>query len=118
VHELFVACSIISDKDVLPDGSEIILSTCTKVSATSVFCCFDGGFLSLGALSQTDKYVASENVQYAIQNKLLVNEIKLVKSELKMFKTPQSKKNIFKTEETGQGSGKKNTKMCFLMVQK
>jgi hypothetical protein len=25
-----------------------------------------------------------------------------------MFKTPQSKKNIFKTEETGQGSGKKN----------
>jgi hypothetical protein len=33
--------------------------------------------------SQTDKYVASENVQYAIQNKLLVNEIKLVKSELK-----------------------------------
>lgn len=58
--------------------------------------------------SQTDKYVASENVQHAIQNKLLVNEIKLVKSELKILKTPQSKKNIFKTEETGQGSGKKN----------
>ena len=58
--------------------------------------------------SQTDKYVTSENVHYAIQNKLLVNEIKLVKSELNMLKTPRSKKNIFTTEMTGQGFGKKN----------
>ena len=45
------------------------------------------------------------NMQFKIN---LVNEIKLVKSELNMLKTPRSKKNIFTTEMTGQGSGKKN----------
>jgi hypothetical protein len=44
------------------------------------------------------------NMQFKIN---LVNEIKLVKSELNMLKTPRSKKNIFTTEMTGQGSGKK-----------
>jgi len=37
-----------------------------------------------------------------------VNKIKLVKIGLKMLKTPQGKKTIFKTEVNGQESGKKN----------